>query len=328
MTGHIRKWANEYCSEIVKEPSRRSYSIHVTKFVEYIDSIGFIDRPYEIDLNNVSGSIEYYIGKGDINTQGSMKLHIQSIKDFYLFIQKKGWGGDIFSQKRYPTFLEEQILKYNLPIEMPRGFLNTETIIKIIKSLENELQKQEENSDFFNRWAILYLFIKLTLAAPARKGTICSLKLSNFSDDYEYFFLHSIKISISTQLQHQIIRFLKTKFKDITQIDRDQEIFTIIYGKKFKPYKLNGWLCSIIKKYKIYEIPKEKESEKIERISNTAIKTMIDNFINPAIISKVCGKGIGSLQEYYDEEFYTDNNFIIAEKYESELQSIDYFGIK
>lgn len=327
MAGLLIDWAKDYFLTIVKKPSSYPYLNHVSKFVKYIDTLGLANRPNDVNLDCVSSCIKYYIDEGTINTQGSMKSHIQSIKDFYAFIEKKGKHSDVFSEKPYKQFLHEQVLKFNLPIEIQRGVINIDTIKNILTHLENELEEEDKNSIRYYRPIVLSLFIRLTLIAPAKKQKICSLKLNDFTDDFSFLNLNSVKIKLSIKCRKQIQEILKIKFKDTDQIDKGQELFKLIYGSNFKPESLNAWLCTIIRKYDIYELPKSKQSAQIETIRNTAIKTMIDNFINPAILSRVCGIKIGSLEnKYYNEEFYNINKLIIDEKYENELFLMNYFG--
>ena len=90
-------------------------------------------------------------------------------------------------------------------------------------------------------------------------------------------------------------------------IKEEDNLFEYIYRYKgkFGGEKLNAWLCNIVQDFGIWDRSEGKKSLGVEPIRNTAIKMMVDNMINPVLISKISGITLGMIESTYYSKDWT-----------------------
>lgn len=79
----------------------------------------------------------------------------------------------------------------------------------------------------------------------------------------------------------------------------EDSLFKFVDEEKFQNTELNRWFCNFLKEYDIIDIQPEKSSYSVEAIMNTAIYNMVQNGSNPAVIAKINGTLISTLEKKY-----------------------------
>lgn len=298
---HIERWAEEYLN------FDNTYKNHIKKFITYILRINKGDKPTKIELKDVSNCIEYYKQKGQINTVSSMENHIEGIKSFYKFLVSKSWTTDIFNEiYDYQGYKAYLVKKYNLAEAQEREYFDTQTIQLILNELENyfilndisKLSGQKRKR--YKNYLILRVFIKLSLIAPTKRAIICNLKRSDFGIDFRTLRINGVTINIPNGLRIELkvsisyIEKLKNK-----KIKNDDNILSFLDDEVFRPEYLNTWFCNLIKEYQILNIPSSKTTYSVEVLRNSVIVQLIKKEVDLALISKVSGISISSLENKY-----------------------------
>lgn len=301
----MRRWVNEYVQE------GNTYKNHVTKFIEYIESIGKGNKPVAINKEDVIGSIGFQNEFGKINSYSSMENHLESVKSFYKFLVRKDYAEDIFSSiHSYQEYKDYIADKYNLREVKEREYLNNKTIIEILEYLDTYFEKTDystfEGINEKKRYLkniITRLFIKLTLIAPAKRGVICDIKIHDFIDDFRFVNVNDVKIRITNSLRKDIYHALNfvIKYEKLMAVEEDKIFEYILNG--FQPENLNSWFCSVLKEIE-FDMPEKKDTYSVEVIMNTAVVNMVRNMVNPALIAKINGTKISSIEK----KFYNDRN--------------------
>ncbi|MGO0059764.1 integrase [Brevibacillus fluminis] len=291
-----------------------TYKNHITKFIDYIIHIGKANRPVSITLEDVIDCVGFYNKLGKINTIKSMESHLESVKAFYKFLVEKDYATDIFSKiSSYQDFKELIIDKYSLKTVKEREWLDELIVVEILEKLDlyfdshsiNQNKRSHEYKRFF-KYLALRIFIKLTLIAPAKRSVICSLKKSDFTDDFRSVIINGVLIKVPTGLYRDITGTLALVEQENKRQFRDCDfLFNVISGESFRGENLNDWFCSFLKHYEIIEIEDEKTTYPVEVIMNSAIYQLVRNGTNPAFISVINGTTLSAIEK----KFY-NNNFL------------------
>ena len=300
------KWSELY----LKEENR--YRNHVVKYINYITSISKADKPTNITIEDVVGSIGYYNHLGKINTEKSMENHLESVKAFYKYLVGKSYTLDVFSSiSDYQEFKARIIEQFNLKEVKERESFEDGIIREILERLDyyfetnllKDLKSINVTKRFFH-YLVLRIFIKLTLVAPAKKGVICNLKKCDFDSDFRSLSVNGVNIVIPNSLRRDLrnsIEYVK-EFKSRGLSDEDY-LFKFLDEDNFQNTDLNAWFCNFLKEYDIIDIPEEKSTYSVEAIMNTAIYNMVRNSVNPALIARINGTSISNLEKkYYKSE--------------------------
>lgn len=284
----------------------KKYENHVNKFIEYLRRIDKLNAPTKIDLGDVKCSVKYYSEIGKINYRASMESHLESIKSFYDYLSESGKAKDIFTQINYENYKNEIFDYCDLEEGSERKVFSMDTIKEILVKLDSDLDrnleqiiKKRETERYYQR-QVLRLFIKLTLIAPAKKSVICNLKFSDFSEDYRTFTVNKTTVRIPNGLRINLlvaINLAKAICKKNPQ--KNDEVLHYIYKGNFTNTALNLWFCTFLKEYCILDIDKTKDSYELEPIMKSAIKFMVERMVNPAVISKISGIKIATLESTY-----------------------------
>ena len=282
------------------------YENHVNKFIEYLRTIDKLNAPTKIDLSDVKNCVKHYSRIGKINYRASMESHLESIKSFYDYLRESGKANDIFTQINYEDYKNEIFDYCDLEEGSERKIFSIETIKEILVKLDSDLDKnleqlikKRETERYYQR-QILRLYIKLTLIAPAKKSVICNLRFSDFSEDYRTLTINKTNIRIPNGLRNNLL-FAINLAQAIcnNRPQKNEKILHYVYKGNFTNAALNGWFCTFLKEYSILDIDKTKDSYELEPIMKSAIKFMVERMANPAIISKISGIKIATLESTY-----------------------------
>ncbi|MDF2503071.1 site-specific integrase [Clostridium sp.] len=304
----------ENWKELYFQKKGRTYENHVNKFINYLKNVAQkANTPNNIKLEDVSDCIGYYVKKRSINSVSSMELHLESLKSFYDFLLKEGKSRHIFSQIDYEDYKKFLTEKYQLTSREERGTFSLETIKDILTKLDGYLQCDSITSQEYSKYlrlAILNLFIKFTLIAPAKRNVICSIKYNDFSENFRSININDIEISIPNSLRHDLIKILDIMKCNNNEIKSDDNLFIYIGGNKFDPESLNRWFCSFIKEFKILgvlDVNDKTTTFPTENIINTVICNLVKNKANLSYISKISGVKISTLETKYYKDIFSDN---------------------
>lgn len=324
----METWADLY----LKADS--TYSNHVNKFINFIKSVDKGDKPTNITIEDVISCIGYYNNLGVINAEKSMESHLESIKAFYKFLVEKAYASDIFSTvSDFQQFKQQIISKFSLNEPVEREYLNN----LVIKDILDKIDTYFENTSieylagtnlrkrFFN-YLCLRLFIKLTLLAPAKKGVICKLTKNSFENDFRILNINSVKINIPNGLRKDLKETITIISKEKNRIfNNDDNLFKFIDEYNFVNSDLNTWFFNFLEEFKIFDLTPDKDSYSVEVIMNTTIYNMVKNGTNPALIAKISGTSISSLEnKYYKNKLYPIDSIDVL--INNEISKVEYYN--
>lgn len=321
----LNNWYEKFMEEDKK------YNNHVSKFINYIETIGKGDTPIVISKDDVVESIGFYHERGKINKYSSMGNYIEGVKAFYKFLVKNKYAQDIFSSiYDYQGWKEHIATKYKLNEIEEREYFNDDTIMEILRYLDDYF----DNTDYNNLSAVrrkeryiknlaLRVFIKIMLIAPAKRNVIFNLNIDTFKDDFRWVVVNEVSIAITNSLRRDIKHALRiANLINGKDCKEDDNIFIYIIGKRFNAEKFNELFCHVLKQIE-FDIPVDKDTYSVEVIGNTTVYNMVKNLVNPAIISKVSGISLSRLEKKYYSTNNVDN--LIDSKINMELSKISYY---
>lgn len=306
----LEQWAKEYLE------TERSYENHINKFVHYIKEVNKADRPTKIDLNDVEQCIGFYKSLGQINTVSSMENHLESIKSFYKFLVSKSWATDIFGALwDYQGYKNHLTKEFDLKETKEREYFDKDTVKRIVSCLDEYFDSRQlselegHKRKRYISYLVLRVFIKITLIAPAKRAIICNTNRGNFSKDFRTVKVNNVNINIPNGLRRDILSSisLAETLKKVKITDKDK-ILNFLDEGAFKPENLNAWFCTLIKEFGILNIPESQTTYSVETLRNSVIVELISKDFDLALISKISGISISSLENkwYYKVKSYEE----------------------
>ncbi len=287
------------------------YRNHINKFIDYLrlPDVKLSDAPTRINKNVVEACIKYYHDKRELNSRSTMECHLESVKNFYDYLSETGKAIDIFSDYSYSKFKDDIVEKYGLLEPTERGSYDCKDIKTILINLDESINNfkckpagTREEERHLQR-IIMRLFIKITLIAPAKKSVITNIKKSDIKEGYKKLFINGIDVNVPCGLSRDLIETLKyAESKNKKTIKEKDNIFEFIYKYKgkFRVESLNAWFYNIAQDFGVLEIErKDKKTLAVEPIRNMVIQMMVDNMINPVLISKIAGLTLSMIEATY-----------------------------
>lgn len=312
MQTHLfESWKDEYLNK------NETYRNHVTKFVQYIIKIGKGNQPVGISKEDVVECVGYYNRLGKIKTISTMESHLESIKAFYKYLVGRKYADDIFNNiASFQDFKEMIIRRYNLTNPKNREFWQESELVEILEALDTYFDKTRldelagiNERKKYNKFLVLRLFIKLTLIAPTKKSIICSLKKSDFSSDFRMLKVNDVLVRVPNGLTRDITFSInlaeQTKGR---KINEDESLLEFVYHDSFRVESLNEIFCAFLKPLGLIEIPDDSSSFPVEIIMDSALYEMVQNGVNPALIAKINGTKISSLEKKFYSNGIPINN--------------------
>lgn len=305
----MERYKNMYfedCAELLK--NKHSYRKHVDKFIEYLKEVGLENRPKAIDKKVVEDCIGYYrIERGELNTRSTMEAHLEALKSFYDYLSRTDKLPDIFTDYDYKDYKEAIVKKYELSEPVERGSFKCSEIIEILAATEELIEQAlEEKSGIrdeerYLQRIIMRLFIKITLIAPAKRKIVGQIKMNDLDENFKILNINKIKINIPCGLSRDIIQAIRfAEDKNGKRIEKTDRIFEFIYRYKgkFMDESLNTWFLNLLQDIGYIE-KTNRRTYPVEPIRNGAISIMVDNMVNPLLISKITGIGFSRLETQY-----------------------------
>ena len=294
------------CIDLLK--NKHSYRKHVDKFINYLKVIELDDRPRVIDKGVVEDCIGYYrLERGELNTRSTMEAHLEALKSFYDYLSRTDKLPDIFTDYDYKEYKEEIVKKYELSEPVERGSFKCEEIIEILAAMEKLMEQSLEegfglrDEERYLQRIIMRLFIKITLIAPAKRNIIGQIKMNDFEGNFKILNINKIKINIPCGLSRDIIQAIQyAECKNGKRAGKTDKIFEFIYRHKgkFTDESLNTWFLNLLQDIGYIEKTKRR-TYPVEPIRNGAISIMVNNMVNPLLISKITGIGFSRLETQY-----------------------------
>lgn len=305
----MERYKNMYfedCAELLK--NKHSYRKHVDKFIEYLKEVGLENHPKAIDKKVVEDCIGYYrIERGELNTRSTMEAHLEALKSFYDYLSRTDKLPDIFTDYDYKDYKEAIVKKYELSEPIERGSFKCSEIIEILAATEELIEQSlEEKSGIrdeerYLQRIIMRLFIKITLIAPAKRKIVGQIKMNDLEEKFKILNINKIKINIPCGLSRDIIQAIRyAEDKNGKHIEKTDRIFEFIYRYKgkFMDESLNTWFLNLLQDIGYIE-KTNRRTYPVEPIRNGAISIMVDNMVNPLLISKITGIGFSRLETQY-----------------------------
>lgn len=261
------------------------YIQHTLKFVEYIESIGMGDKAVEIKSEHLKSSVQYYHEKGTIQTISTMNNHLNAIKKFFTFLYKEGMANNIFNQiPDYDLFKQDIVDEFNLKPVSERGYFEPDQIKELLDYFNSKPVK-------YSNTTMIGFFFKITLLVPAKRKVISSLKVGDFSEEFDTVNVNGFEIKLPRALSMDI----KTELAKIGRdIQKDDLFFELFCGCKYSENVFNTPFYYALKEIG-YDVPKDKETYPVECIRNTAIVDLAISGVNPYLISRLSGLSLGGL---------------------------------
>lgn len=310
----------EHIEDFLKTNNTHMYKNHCNKFLEYLNSIGKQNEPLKIHAEDLFESVGYYNDLGQINKISTMENHLESIKAFYTYSNGKSQLTNIFNEiQSYSKFKSDITKKFNLNDTNTRNYLSNKTIIAILSYLNDD-----NNSNNIN--TTMKIFIKISLLAPSKRNIIANLKFKDFCNNFKQLKINNIKIQIPELLQNDILKALD--INKITELNNKKNdlFFESIYEGKFNSSIFNKPLCTVLKKIK-YDLPEGKKSYPVEEITNAAIINMVQNKVNPILISQLAGITVSRLVDKLTK-LNINYNFVDVDKViNNSIMNTDYYTI-
>ncbi|OME66038.1 hypothetical protein BSK65_22935 [Paenibacillus odorifer] len=296
-----------------------TYINHVSKFVDYLNIIGKANQPNNIVIEDITDCVGHYNRIAKINTKTSMENHLEAIKSFYKFLVSKHYTNDIFNNMvSYQDFKDSLTHRYNLVPVKERGIWSDAELIQIIESLDsyfekNDLSKLSKTNEIkkFYKFLVLRIFIKLTLIAPAKKSIISYLRINDFSSDYRSVVVNSVTIKIPNGLKRDIVFSIECIENNLKKkSDANDRLLDFLYPDTFSVERLNDFFCLFLKNHPdIIELVPDSDTFELEGIMNSALLGLVQSNVNPALISKISGVKISSLEKkFYNNGFHINNS--------------------
>ena len=293
------------CIDLLK--NKHSYRKHVDKFINYLKVIELDDRPRVIDKGVVEDCIGYYsLEKGELNTRSTMEAHLEALKSFYDYLSRTDKLPDIFTDYDYKEYKEAIVKKYELSEPVERGIFECKDIIKILSDTEELMEQSLEGTvgardeERYLQRMIMRLFIKITLIAPAKRNVIGQIKIGDFGENFKILNINKIKINVPCGLSRDIIQAIRYEERNGKQAGKSERLFEFIYRYKgkFTDESLNTWFLNLLQDIGYIEKSKRR-TYPVEPIRNGAISIMVNNMVNPLLISKITGIGFSRLETQY-----------------------------
>lgn len=293
----FEKCAEEYLTE------NPTYINHVTKFVKYLKKCGKADRPNDITSYDVEECVAYYVNQGSINCKTSLANHLEAIKAFYSELIRKHYLTEnhlraIIPVTDYDQFKKMLAEKHYLRDKVVREWLQDDDIELLLELLDDYCDnKKNLNKNNFIKRHCLRIYLKISLIAPAEKNVLVNICYKDFAKDFRYLCVNEINVNIPNGLRYNIINAIELIRGG--EYDINEKFFNSFVDIGNGGNLLCAWLATFLKQNKLLDIESNIKTFPLDVFSNTTIKHMALNNINPLYIAKITGNKIESLSKYY-----------------------------
>lgn len=286
---YLEKWVNTFFNE--SEHNHYMYENHIKKFIDYVNLVGKENSIMDINENDLKKSVGYQNSLGNIRTIPSMNNHLEAIKAFYTFLQKKRVYNNIFNLiPDYSEFKNDIANTYNLSQKVNRLALPNEVGIQLLKYFDNEIFDKNDG------YMLIKIYSKLSLIAPAKRQVLLNLTLGDFDKDFRWVIVNTLKIKINNSLRRDILKALERNQN--YRYNNEDLFFEVIYRKAFDASRLNSYMYKVLRDIDYLEETNLKNPTfSVEPIMNMALLNMVKSNLNPLLIARINGVTIGTIEE-------------------------------
>lgn len=315
---YLESWTLEFFEESIELGPM--YTNHLGKFLDYVKSVGKENSIMDITEEDLKHSVEYQYNLGNIKTTTSLSNHLEVIKSFYIFLQKKRFCDNIFNTiSDYPKFKQNIKEEFNLAEKVDRLALPNDVGIQLLKYFENDIFNKDNN------YMIIKLFVKLMLIAPAKRKILADLKFRDFDKDFRWVIVNGVKIKINNSLRNDILKSIEKNCKNGYT---DEDIFfEALYDRVYSHNIFNSPMYKVLRDIDYIEKSSKNPTYPVESIMNMALVNMIENDVNPLLIAKINGVSLGRLEEKIKKLCISGINKVITNDslINDSISSLEYY---
>lgn len=311
---YLRMYRDDYVRENELE---HLYLNHTEKFVTYMEEQGLGDRVFDIGVEQLRQSVAEYSRRGSIKTINTMNNHLNAIRNFFVYLHKKGKADNIFNRiTDYDEFKKKMVEENHLKSSKPKGYFESDQIIELLDYFNSGTQSKYANMTMMN------FYFKINLLVPAKKKVIANLRVSDFSDEFDKVKINDIYIKLPRALSNDIKNAIE---KLNREVDKQELFFSLFFqGHSYAETVFNTPFYYALKETGYPLGKREKPSFPVEHIRNTGIVNMYNNGTELDVISKIAGITLHSL-----EKLLKDLNIEFEDKWDEkinrEICRVDYY---
>lgn len=150
---YLRMYREDYLKE---NDLKYIYINHTEKFVALMEVQGLEDRIFDIGVEQLRSSVNEYSRSGNIKTISSMNNHLNAIRNFFVYLHKKGKADNIFNRiADYDEFKKEIIAENNLKPASTKGYFESDQAEELLDYFNNGVQSK------YNNMTMMNFFLKL-----------------------------------------------------------------------------------------------------------------------------------------------------------------------
>lgn len=311
---YLRMYRDDYVKENELE---HLYLNHTEKFVTYMEEQGLGDRIFDIGPDQLRQSVAEYSKRGSIKTINTMNNHLNAIRNFFVYLHKKGKADNIFNRiADYDSFKKQIAEENQLRASKSKGYFDSDQIGELLDYFNSGIPSKYANMTMMN------FYFKINLLVPAKKKVIANLLVSDFSDEFDKVKINGVCIKLPRALSNDIKNAIA---KLNREIDKQELFFALFFQSHSYAETVFNTPFYYALKETGYELGKRKKpSFPVEHIRNTGIVNMYNNGTELDIISKIAGITLLSL-----EKLLKDLNIEFEDKWDEkvnrEICRVDYY---
>lgn len=317
MSSKIEDLGNEY----IKQDGK--YKKDVELYIKYIIKINKHNKPTDITKDDLTNSVKYYNKIKKIGTQNTLQRYISAIKAFYKFLVDERLQEDLFL-KHYITSIGDYINEISSLSDISfkeissREPLPDEILCDLLDKLNSynyeALSKcNPQKRDWYYKYKMLRIFIKITLIAPVKKNKITNIKLQDIDLDNRILSLNGYFFEMTNGLYRDINDYLleRNEYNCENNVADDYLFMHSNKTNKITDGDLNWWFGEFLHENEIMDIEVSKNKKytcTIEPIMNSALYSMIKNGTNLEIISKINNCTVATIAEKFHIKLNDDES--------------------
>ncbi len=311
---YLRMYREDYVKENELE---HLYLNHTEKFVTYMEEQGLGDRIFDIGPEQLRQSVAEYSKRGSIKTINTMNNHLNAIRNFFVYLHKKGKSDNIFNQITDYDEFKKQIAEENkLRPSKSKGYFDSDQIGELLDYFNSGTPSKYANMTMMN------FYFKINLLIPAKKKVIANLKVCDFSDKFDKVEVNGIVIKLPRALSNDI----KNAITKLNRAINKQELFFSLFfqSNSYAETVFNTPFYYALKETGYTLGKRKKASFPVEPIRNTGIVNMYNNGTELDVISRIAGITLLSLEKLLkDLNIAFENKW--DEKINREICRVDYY---
>lgn len=310
---YLRMYREDYLKENDLE---YIYINHTEKFVTLMELKELGDRIFDIGVEQLRDSVNEYSKNGSIKTVSTMNNHLNAVRNFFVYLHKKGKADNIFNRiTDYDDFKRKIIEENNLKPVSSKGYFESDQVEELLDYFNSGVPSK------YNNMTMMNFFFKINLLIPCKKKIIVGLKVSDFTEEFDKVKVNGVWVKLPRALSKDIQ-------EEIDKIEKKIEKNDLFFRLFFKSNSYSETVFNTPFYYALREngLTDEKKhpSFPIEYIRNTGIVNMYNNGTELDVISRIAGITLLSLEKLLNSmniEFHDK----LDEKINREICRVEYY---